>query len=158
MNMHDRRILELEAEVLALTNVVGQVCKRLATIGPRHDAAALGVGHFVYQHGEVVSLLTANALNRPGAAATGATARPATARRPSSPARAATPGPRPGCSQPASAAMTSRTRNGPRETRKPPSARASKVQSGRQHGDRPGASSQSSATSIPESPGTAASC
>jgi hypothetical protein len=33
---------QLEAEVLALTNVVGEVCKRLATISPRHDAAVRG--------------------------------------------------------------------------------------------------------------------
>ena len=42
MDAQDRRILELEAEVLALTNVAGEVCRRLATISPRHDAAVRG--------------------------------------------------------------------------------------------------------------------
>jgi hypothetical protein len=42
MDVQDRRILELEAEVLALTNVVGEVCKHLATISTRHDVAVRG--------------------------------------------------------------------------------------------------------------------
>ena len=42
MDDHERRIFALEAEVLALTNSLGEVCRRLATISPRHDAAVQG--------------------------------------------------------------------------------------------------------------------
>ena len=42
MDAREQRILELEAEVLALNNSVGEVCRRLAAIGPRHDAAVRG--------------------------------------------------------------------------------------------------------------------
>jgi hypothetical protein len=39
MDAQDQRILELEAEVLALTNSLGEVCRRLAAFSPRHHAA-----------------------------------------------------------------------------------------------------------------------
>ena len=42
MDAQHQRILELEAEVLALTNSLGEVCRRLAAISPRHDAAVRG--------------------------------------------------------------------------------------------------------------------
>ena len=42
MDEREQRIFALEAEVLALTNSLAEVCRRLAAISPRHDAAVRG--------------------------------------------------------------------------------------------------------------------
>ena len=42
MDEREQRIFALEAEVLALTDSLAEVCRRLAAISPRHDAAVRG--------------------------------------------------------------------------------------------------------------------
>ena len=39
MDEQEQRIRALEAEMLAMMGIVGEVCRRLAAIGPQHHAA-----------------------------------------------------------------------------------------------------------------------